>query len=58
MQETKQEKININNKPGESINQNNQMQNAQKPQRTVKPRRSRVAAKFQSDPLANGGDRQ
>lgn len=36
---------------------NHQVQTAQKNQKTVKQRRSRVAAKFQSDPLANGGEK-
>lgn len=55
-QETKQDS-NSSNKPAVSVD-NNQLQTAQKNQKAVKQRRSRVAAKFQSDPLANGGDKQ
>ncbi|XP_016845549.1 5'-3' exoribonuclease 1 isoform X1 [Nasonia vitripennis] len=57
-EDVKQENVCSNNKTSENTVQNNQGQNAQKGQRSVKQRRSRVAAKFQSDPMANGGDRQ
>ncbi|XP_011501827.1 PREDICTED: 5'-3' exoribonuclease 1 [Ceratosolen solmsi marchali] len=51
----------INNKFNESDMERSPaqyVQNAQKGQKFVKQRRSRVAAKFQSDPITNGGEEQ
>ena len=60
-QEKKQEKSAGGNKSCENTNQSNQGQSASKSNQKTggqKQRRSRVAAKFMADPVANGSDRQ